>query len=618
MDLSRQIVSDITIYNKYARYLPNLKRKETWDEIVTRNKNYFVSKYPQIKDELDWAYQFVYDREVLPSMRGLQFAGKALQMCPNRIYNCAYAPVDDLKIFSEFAFLLLGGSGVGFSVQRHHIRKLPVINKPNNKKRTRYLIGDSIEGWSDAINLLIQTYFSGGHSINFDYSDIRPKGSLLVTSGGKAPGPAPLRECMVKILNILENKDNGDQLTSLEIHDIICHIADAVYAGGIRRAALISLFSYDDEEMISCKNPIKITHNPQRYRANNSVVFLRHKIKKEDFFNFWKRVEQFNNGEPGIFFTNDKDWGTNPCGEIALRPFSFCNLTELNGAIIKTQEELNNCSIAASIIATAQAGETDFHYLRPIWKENTEKDSLIGIGITGIATGRILNLDLKESAKLVIDTNIKVARQIGINPSSRCTTIKPSGTTSLVLGTSSGIHAWHSEYYIRRVRLNKTEGIYSYLKEKIPQLLEDLIEDPKNGAVACLPQKAPENSIYRTEDTFDFLERVKKVKSEWINSGHVSGQNTNNVSATISIKPNQWKKVGEWMWKNKNNFNGLSVFPIWDKPFPQPPFEEITKEKYEEMYQYLQQIDLSEVVELEDTTNFTKELACAGGSCEIL
>lgn len=618
MDLSRQIASDITIYNKYARYLPDLKRKETWDEIVTRNKNYFVSKYPQIKDELDWAYQFVYDREVLPSMRGLQFAGKALQMSPNRIYNCAYAPVDDLKAFSEFAFLLLGGSGVGFSVQRHHIRKLPVINKPNNRKSTRFLIGDSIEGWSDAINLLIQTYFSGGHSINFDYSDIRPKGSLLVTSGGKAPGPAPLRECMVKILNILENKDNGDQLTSLEIHDIICHIADAVYAGGIRRAALISLFSYDDEEMISCKNPIKITHNPQRYRANNSVVFLRHKIKKEDFFNFWKRVEQFNNGEPGIFFTNDKDWGTNPCGEVALRPFSFCNLAELNGGIIKTQEKLNNCSTAASIITTAQAGETDFHYLRPIWKENTEKDSLIGVGITGIATGTILDLDLKSSAELVRDTNIKIAKQIGINPSSRCTTIKPSGTTSLVLGTSSGIHAWHSEYYIRRVRLNKTEGIYSYLKEKIPQLLEDLIEDPKNGAVACLPQKAPENSIYRTEDTFDFLERVKKVKNEWINSGHVSGQNTNNVSATISIKPNQWKKVGEWMWKNKNNFNGLSVFPVWDKPFAQPPFDEITKEKYEEMYQYLQQIDLSEVVELEDTTNFTKELACAGGSCEIL
>jgi ribonucleoside-diphosphate reductase alpha chain len=308
----------------------------------------------------------------------MQFGGKPIEISPNRIYNCAYLPIDSLDSFSECMFLLLGGTGVGYSVQKHHVDKLPLINKPYAKRTRRYLISDSIEGWADSIKMLMKSYLNGkGSRIVFDYSDIRPKGARLVTSGGKAPGPQPLKECILKITGLLENKEDGDQLSTLEAHDIVCYIADAVLAGGIRRAALISLFSADDNEMIACKSGSWWELNPQRGRANNSAVLMRHKITKSFFMDLWKRVELSKAGEPGIYFNNDKDWGTNPCCEIALRPFQFCNLCEVNVSNIKSQEDLESRVKAAAFIGTLQAGYTNFHYLRPIWKETTEKDALI-------------------------------------------------------------------------------------------------------------------------------------------------------------------------------------------------------------------------------------------------
>jgi len=601
-DLNKKILSDLTVHMKYAKYIPELNRRETWEELVTRNKEMHQKRYPQLTDQIQLAYKYVYEKKVLPSMRSLQFSGKPIEISPNRLYNCSYLPIDHVDSFSECMFLLLSGCGVGYSVQKHHINLLPCITKPFKGRTRRFVIGDSIEGWSDSIKVLIKSYLGSKRSskIKFDYSDIRPKGARLVTSGGKAPGPQPLKECLVKIKGILDAKEDGTKLTTLEVHDIVCHIADAVLAGGIRRAALISLFSAYDDEMISCKSGNWWETNPQRGRANNSAVLIRHKITKEFFLDLWKRIELSGAGEPGIYFNHDKDWGTNPCCEIALRPYQFCNLCE-----------------AAAFIGTLQAGYTEFHYLREIWQETTEKDALIGVSMTGIGSAAVLQLDMKAAASIVKRENTRVAKLIGINQAARTTCIKPAGTTSLVLGTSSGIHAWHNDYYIRRLRVGKNESIYKYLKIHNPDLVADEYFRPHDTAVIEIPQSAPKGSILRTESAFDLLKRVKKVATEWVKPGHRTGSNTHNVSATISLKQEDWKKAGEWMWENRDCYNGLSVLPYDGGTYTQAPFEDITKKEFDKRVKSLNYINLSNVVEMTDETDLSGELACAGGSCEI-
>ena len=619
MELSNKILSDITVYMKYAKYIPKLNRRETWHELVTRNKAMHQKKYPDLKDEIEEVYKSVYSKKVLPSMRSLQFGGKPIEISPNRVYNCAYLPIDHIESFNEIMFLLLGGTGVGYSVQQHHVAKLPPLNKPYDKRTRRFLIGDSIEGWADAIKVLMKSYFGERRSsrVEFDYSDIRKKGALLVTSGGKAPGPQPLKECIVKITGVLDSKVDGDTLSTIETHDIVCHIADAVLAGGIRRAALISLFSADDDQMISCKSGDWWETNPQRGRANNSAVLMRHKITKQFFMDLWKRVELSGAGEPGIYFNNDKDWGTNPCCEIALRPYQFCNLCEVNASDIESQEDFNNRVKAAAFIGTLQAGYTDFHYLRDIWRETTEKDALIGVSMTGIGSGTVLGYDMQKAAQLVKRENTRVAKVIGINPAARCTTVKPAGTTSLALGTSSGIHAWHNDYYVRRIRVGKNESIYKYLVENHPMLVEDEFFRPHDTAVISIPQKAPEGSILRTESPFQLLERIKKVATEWVAPGHRKGSNTHNVSATVSLKAEEWEDAGEWMWNNRKYYNGLSVLPFDGGTYTQAPFEDIDEGTYINMLQHLTDINLENVLESEDNTDLSGELACAGGACEI-
>ena len=620
METSNKILSDITVYMKYAKYLPEVNRRETWEDLVTRNKLMHIKKYPQLKDEINEVYKFVYDKKVLPSMRSLQFGGKPIDISPNRVYNCAYLPIDHIDSFHETMFLLLGGTGVGYSVQKHHVDKLPPINHPYSRRTKRYLIGDSIEGWADAIKVLVKAYLGDKKSskVEFDYSDIRPKGAQLVTSGGKAPGPQPLKECMLKIKGLLEAKKDGDKLSSLEVHDIVCYIADAVLAGGIRRAALISLFSADDDDMISGKSGSWWESNPQRGRANNSAVLMRHKISKEFFMGLWKRVELSGAGEPGIYFNNDKDWGTNPCCEIALRPFQFCNLCEVNASDISSQEDYNERVKAAAFIGTLQAGYTNFHYLRDVWRETTEKDALIGVSMTGIASNAVINLDMSEAANVVKEENERIASIIGINTAARCTTVKPAGTTSLTLGTSSGIHAWHNDYYIRRVRVGKSESMYKYLSENHPELIEDEYFRPHDTAVISIPQKAPDGAILRTESPFDLLERIKDVATKWVAPGHRRGSNTHNVSATVSLKENEWDSAGEWMWDNREFYNGLSVLPYNGGTYTQAPFEDIDEAKYNEMMKTLKDVNLSNILESDDNTDLTGELACAGGACEII
>jgi ribonucleoside-triphosphate reductase len=614
------ILSDITVHMKYAKYIPELNRRETWTELVDRNVAMHKKKYPNLIDQIDEAYKFVYDKKVLPSMRSLQFAGKPIEISPNRLYNCSYLPADSVDAFNEIMFLLLSGCGVGYSVQKHHIKKLPEIIKPFEKRSRRFVIGDSIEGWSDAVKVLMKSYLGNKRTskIIFDYTDIRPKGARLVTSGGKAPGPQPLKECLIKIEGILNAKEDGSTLSSLETHDIICHIADAVLAGGIRRAALIALFSASDDEMIGCKSGNWWETDPQRGRANNSAVLMRHKITKDFFMDLWKRVELSGAGEPGIYLNNDKDWGTNPCCEIALRPFQFCNLCEVNVSDLKSQDDLNERVKAAAFIGTLQASYTDFHYLREIWKETTEKDALIGVSMTGIGSAAVLQLDMKAAASIVKRENTRVAKLLNINKSARCTTVKPAGTTSLVLGTSSGIHAWHNDYYVRRMRVGKNEAIYTYLNINHPELIEDEYFRPHDTAVISVPQKAPDNSILRTESPFDTLDRVKRVATEWVKPGHRAGSNTHNVSATISLKDNEWEAAGEWMWLNREYYNGLSVLPYNGGTYTQAPFEDISEAEFNKMSKVLSEVDLTKVIETDDNTDLSGELACAGGSCEVV
>jgi ribonucleoside-diphosphate reductase alpha chain len=617
MNTEQELLSDITIHLKYAKYLPEKNRRETWTELVTRNKEMHLRKFPQLASDIENAYQYVYDKKVLPSMRSMQFAGKTVEINNARIFNCAYLPIDDYRAFSETMFLLLSGCGVGYSVQSHHVDELPEIRKPIKPKR--YLIGDSIEGWADAVKVLCKAYF--GTTLTypvFDYRDIRAKGAQLVTTGGKAPGAGPLKIALTHIETILSNKKDGEKLTPIECHDIICHLADAVLSGGIRRAALISLFDLTDDEMLTSKFGNWWELNPQRGRANNTAVLLRSRIDKETFNGLWKKIQLSNSGEPGFMFTDNINLGTNPCAEISLKPKQFCNLCEINASNIESQEDFNDRARAAAFIGTLQASYTDFHYLREDWKKTTEKEALLGIGMTGIASGTIFKYNIEEAAKAAVDENEKMAGIIGINKAARVTTVKPSGTTSLVLGTSSGIHAWHDEYYVRRIRLGKNEAIYSYLKTNHPELLEDDVFKPELQSIVSIPQMAPPGSITRKETAMDILERIKKINKEWILPGHRRGGNTHNVSATVTIKQDEWESVGNWLFSNKNNFTALSFLPEDLGTYVQAPFETITEDKFHELKAHLHNIDLTKVIEMEDNTSLVDQAACQGNVCEIV
>ncbi len=935
MELNHEILSDITVWMKYAKYIPELGRRETWTELVDRNKQMHLDKFPQLKETIERAYELVYAKKILPSMRSLQFGGKPIEVNNTRLFNCSNLHIDDYRAFNETMFLLLSGTGVGYSVQRHHIEALPKIKKAERNRR--YLVSDSIEGWSDSIKVLMKSYFGlSTWKPNFDFRSIRAKGERLITSGGVAPGPEPLKICLTHIEAILDRKKDGEKLTSLDCHDILCHIADAVLSGGIRRSAMIALFDHDDEDMLTCKFGNWWELNPQRGRANNSVAIKRGgAVDKQAFLELWNKVEASNSGEPGFYFSNDLNMGTNPCCftgdmklltprgevsfaelaeeescelinmrgetvdgkvwetgekevvslflknageitctadhrfltvdnkevkageakgqrlmpffepnreidefvkfgfiqgdgstgrltskthkgleiyfgekdadvaeifgfeggkqyvngyndkligigmspnqlpersfptgymyfsekekkmflkgmysangcvittsrvsykttckdlalklaseltsfglnpyittskakvikfsngnyeckesydinigqykdiiwftnnigfvqeykiealtklikkraplvssitpigkavvydfnlnddthwgvvngviahncEIALQPFQFCNLVEINASDVVDQDDLNNRAYWAAVIGTLQASYTDFHYLRPVWKKTTEAEALLGIGMTGIASGAVLNLDLNAATCAAQLANTAIADKIGINHAARITCVKPSGTSSLVLGTSSGVHAWHSEYYIRRIRVGKNEAMYTYLSIYHPELVEDDVMKPQSQAVISIPVAAPKGAITRASETaISFLERVKFLHENWIQPGHVYGNNTHNVSATVTIKLDEWTEVGEWLWENQNYYNGLSFLPESLGSYQQAPFEEINEQTYLNLSKSLSSLNVANIVEISDNTNLSENLACSGGNCEI-
>ena len=617
--MDKQALSAITVFNKYAKYISAVRRRENWSEIVERNINMHVDKYPDMEVAIRAVYErSVMTKKVLPSMRSMQFGGRPILMTESRIYNCAYMPAESPKFFSELMFLLLGGTGMGYSVQDRHISQLPKIKSPESDQEYKFQIQDSIIGWSDAIKVVAKAFFSGGTLPIFDYRDIREKGAELITSGGKAPGPEPLRICIEKITPIFRGAI-GRHLSSLEVHDIACLIADSVLAGGIRRAAMIALFDRWDEAMLTAKSGFWYFKHPARARANNSAVLVRGEVSEAEFKKLMERVKDSGCGEPGVYWTNDPDHGTNPCVEINLPPYEMCNLTEINGGAITSQGDFDLAASDAAFIGTLQAGYTDFHYLNPKWKRNCEAEALLGVSITGIASGNIDKLDDVRAANIAVETNRFVAKLIGINPAARVTCVKPAGTTSLVLGTASGIHAWHAPFYIRRMRAGKNEELAQYMMRVAPSLVEQDVTNDKQ-VVLSFPQRAPDGAVCRDEPMINLLERVKRISTGWVKAGHIKGVNRHNVSCTISVKDDEWEALAEWMWTNREIYNGISVLPYFgSEAYPQLPFEDITEEQYLAMLPALANIDIDQVFEVDGSgVDLKAELACSGGVCELV
>jgi ribonucleoside-diphosphate reductase alpha chain len=616
MNKSNKFLSELVAYRTYAKHLSAFNRRESLEETLNRNLTMYLEKYPKLSRDIIKAFKQVHDFNVMPSMRSLQFGGEAIFRNNVRLFNCSFANITYPRIFAEALFLLLSGTGFGYSVQKHHIIQLPPVKKP--KEEGIYIVHDSIEGWAEALNQLISAYFYGAIRPIFDFSKVRQKGSYLVTTGAKAPGPEPLKRMLEKVEELLK-LTIGRKLGSLEVHDIICLIADCVLSGGIRRAALICLFDRTDGAMLTCKHGSWWEKYPHRARANNSAVLPRHETTYEEFKNVYDMCIASNAGEPGFFWTNNVDWGTNPCAEIGLQSNQFCNLTTTNLTGIKNEKDFHNRIYAASLLGTLQAGFTDFPYLSDKWKNVTEQEALIGCSFTGIADAKNLTgEELQKAAKLVLEVNEKYAKKIGINIASRTTAIKPEGTASCVLGSSSGIHARHSAFYLRRVRMNKDDELARYLMRVVPELVENDVFSP-TGVVVTIPQESPEGAIVRHSETaLNLFDRVKHYYNNWVMPGHREGANTHNISCTINYKPEEASILLESLWRDRFQYAAVSLLPFSDTIYQQAPFEDCTKETFEKYNKMIKEVDLTKVLEMEDNTNRAEQLACSGGVCEIV
>ena len=616
-------IADYIHASKYARYVPDLKRRETFEETVARVEAMHVARFPHLEDKIHDAFDMVRHKKFLPSMRSMQFAGESMEQHHARMYNCSYTLVDRPRVFAEILYLLLCGCGVGFSVQKQHVAKLPRLKKVDPAKVAHYRIPDNIEGWAEALNKLVMSYVEGFY-IEFSYVDIRPVGSPL-GSGGRAPGHFPLKRALEQIRTIL-HAAQGRQLRPIEAYDIICHSADAVLSGGIRRSSSIALFSYEDDEMRYSKSPANFdfsTKNPQRALANNSVALLRTEVTREQFMSIMdQNRESF--GEPGFVFLDDLDHGTNPCGEIGIDPkingdtgFGFCNLVEINVAGIADFHEFYRVCEMASLVATLQASYTNFRYLAPESRMIAERDALIGVGLTGIMDNKWILQDniLSRGAEIVVIANQETAHAIGIHPARRCTCVKPSGTASLELGcVGSGIHPHHSKRYFRRVTANPHEHVAQYFKTLNPHMVE-----VKPNGDWCIT--FPVETSGRTYDNMtqdEFLDAVIQVVREWIRPGHVRGP-SHNVSSTMVVT--DWK-ILERVWEERGKITSMTFLPaISDKSIPYCPREAVINDKdmtlWNHILRHYKHVDYSQMREETDDTALQREAACSGGSCEI-
>lgn len=612
MDKGLKFLSDLVFARTYAAKKPD-GYKETWEGAVQRVIGMHCAKFPHLEAEIRATVEKpMLEKWVVPSMRTLQFAGGGVERENFRAFNCSYLSIKSFSSFAELFYILMNGTGVGYSVKAHHVAQLPKI--PDKGKFKVFRIPDSKEGWADSVLKLFKNPW-----LVFDYSAIRPAGSPLST-GGTASGPEALMKLHEKVGRILLGA-LGRQLTPMEASDIVCHIADGVVVGGVRRAALICLF--DTVEMLTYKSGAWWEENPQRARANISFVLLRDDPwAKEKFSRIMDACFASGSGEPGLIFANDIETGWNPCAEITLRDNGVCNLTELNWPALRYSRQFYTALHAAIALGCLQASYTDFGYVNPEWKRNADDEALLGVSITGQAEGwdeLIATIDVPNFKETVDYLTDKWAKLVGINPPKRTLTTKPSGTTSALLGVTSGIHAAHSEFYIRRVRVDVSHPLAIHLAG-LPEF-KPFIEldkfNPSNYVISIPVQKV--GAITRSQESaIDLLNRMKKINEVWVSKGHYEGKDTHNVSLTVSYKPEEEAGIKEWMWNNRNVYCGISLLPYDGGTYVQAPFQEIDKETYERLAAEFPQIDLSGVNFGTTADERMGEAACQGGSCELV
>ena len=601
-----QELQNYTFVSKYARWLEDKQRRETWKEAVERVKNMMHTMYADknISDDINWAYDMMYKKKVLGSQRGLQFGGEPILKRHAKIYNCTSSYCDRLRFFQECFWLLLCGSGTGFSVQKHHVAKLPnLTSKIKDKDQgVKYVIEDSIEGWADALGVLLSSYFVKPSEskfkryqdeyVIFDYSEIRPQGSPLSSGVGKAPGFEPLQKGLEKIRILLDRcVSNGQKkLRPIDAYDIVMHSSDAVLSGGVRRSASLALFSADDAEMTKAKTGNWFLDNPQRARSNNSALLLKDGTSFEQFASLMESVKEF--GEPGFIWSDSSEMIFNPCVEIGMWPvdestgasgWQGCNLSTINCSSLEDEKDFYDRCRAAAIIGTLQAGFTKLDYLGETSCKIFDREALLGVSLTGIMEKHDLVLSekvLKNGAKIAVDANKEMAEKIGINQAARVTCLKPEGTSSSMLGTSSGIHPHHAKRYIRHVQANVLEAPYQHFKVYNPQACEKSCWSANNtDEVVKFPIEVPDGSKLKNQlPAVEMLTVVKDTQKNWVNSGknkHLCTQNylSHNVSNTVTVKPDEWDAVTRYIYDNRKYFAGISLIPqSGDKDYPQAPF----------------------------------------------
>jgi ribonucleoside-diphosphate reductase alpha chain len=622
--------------SRYARWIDSENRRESWEETVDRfMENVVYPKMPETEEAVDINIALkksILNLEIMPSMRAMMTAGKALERDNTCAYNCSYLPVDDMKSFDEAMFILMCGTGVGFSVERQYVSKLPEVPEKMFDSNTIIAVSDSKEGWAKALRQLISLLYSG-EIPKWDMSKIRPAGSRLKVFGGRASGPEPLDQLFRFVTSIFKNA-SGRKLNSLECHDIMCKIGEVVVVGGVRRSAMISLSNLSDDRMRNAKTGQFWETNPQRSLANNSVAYTE-KPDASTFLHEWASLVDSGTGERGMFSRiaaqnhtskngrrdYNHEFGTNPCSEIILRPYQFCNLTEVVVRADDSLVELERKVKLATILGTVQATYTHFPYLRKIWAKNTEEERLLGVSLTGIMDHDILNginplgnlpaalTALKQAA---IETNKIWADKLGIPVSTAITCVKPSGTVSQLVDSASGIHPRHNPYYIRRVRGDNKDPITQFMKDmEIPH--EPDIMKPDNTTVFSFPVKAPDTAITRHDISATVHLHLWKIYAEfWCE---------HKPSITVSVKPDEWISVGSWLYDNFNIASGLSFLPHSDHIYKQAPYEDCTEEEYHNLLKQMPDtIDWSKLsdYEKEDTTKASQSLACTAGVCEIV
>jgi ribonucleoside-diphosphate reductase alpha chain len=627
----RNTLAEFVYYRTYSRWLDNEGRRETWIETVDRYMDFMKENLGgKLSDkEYNEVRHAILNHEAMPSMRLLQFAGAPARKTNVCAYNCSFIAPSKLQDFGEIMYILMCGSGVGFSVESQNVQALPQIKMQTGKKIQPYVIPDSKEGWADAIVHGMKTWFSG-KDVTFDYSKLRPSGARLITMGGRSSGPDPLRQ----VINFTREKilkRQGRRLTNLDVHDIVCKIGEVVVSGGVRRSALISLSDLDDSEMRDAKKGQFYITEPQRSMANNSAVYL-NKPDNTEFLDEWVALMKSGSGERGIFNRGGlartlperrlkvlkgdiSHLGTNPCGEIILKSKSFCNLSEIVARQEDTEKTLMQKMRIAAILGTYQSSLVSFPYLSKEWANNCKKERLLGVSITGqwdCPASRNASI-LKKLKNEAIRINKIYAKKFGINQSTCVTCVKPSGTLSQMVDCSSGMHPRHSMYYIRRIRISATDPLFAMLRDQgVPYHPE--VGQPKESAntyVLEFPVKAPNGSIFKDDITaHEQLEHWKLVKENYTE---------HNPSVTVSVGDKEWIKVANWIYSNWDIVGGLSFLPRSEFVYQLAPYEAIDKQRYQELIKRLKNIDFSKIViyEKEDKTEVAKELACVSGTCEI-